>query len=174
MAHQGTVNKPKNAEQLEEMVKDLNDTIEQTYYLNQQIFKLDNTIKANKEKISKALGRKKQLSVRVDDNLSFTVFKSTKANIEFFREQLQANLDKEIYKKVINKKIVVHNFEGLVKMLKGYGVPPKHFKEFVKSEEEVDVEKIDQLVEIEELTLEDLQGCYSVNFDEEIRIRKNN
>jgi NADPH-dependent 7-cyano-7-deazaguanine reductase QueF-like protein len=161
-----------NAIKLSKKLEELNDTIEQTYYLEQKIFEYSKKVEANKAKISKELGKRSRFEARVDDQTMFTVSKNVNTNIEFFEDQLQAKFGKEMYNKIVNKTIVIENLPGLIKFLKRYGVDPKEFKTYLNTIKEVDVHKIDQLIEIDELKIEDLQGCYKVEFAEDIKVRK--
>lgn len=153
-------------------LEELNDIIEQTYYFEQKVAEFQKKIEANKAKISQELGRKNRFEAKVDENTQFVVTKNVKTNLEFFEDQVQAKFDKKTYNKVINKTVVVENLSGLIKWLKRYGADPKEFKSYIKTIKEVDPHKIDQLIEIEEIKIEDLQGCYKVEFAEEIKVRK--
>lgn len=157
---------------LKNMVNDLNDVIEQTYHLEQQIYKWTQTVNANKEKISKAMGRKNRLDVRVDEQTMFSVNKRVDTNIKFFEDQLARKLDKKKFKQVTNKKLEVENIRGLISFLKSYGVDPNEFKNYIKTSHEVDIDEIERLIEIGEIQIEDLHGCYSAEFNEEIKVRR--
>ena len=118
------------------------------------------------------MGKRNHLDVRVDEQLQFSVSKKVDTKLEFFEDQLTAKLDKKLLKRIVNKKIEIDDLEGLVKFLKSYGVSPKEFKQYIKSSKEIDMDEIDRLVEIGDIQIEDLQGCYKVEFDEEIRVKK--
>lgn len=162
----------KNIDKLAEIVGEFNDYVEQTYYFEQKAADLNKKITKNKVYLSKNFGSKKRIDVRVDENTAFVATKEVKTHIEMYRDQLRKALPKETYKKAVDKTVSIKNLNGLIKMLKGYGVPPKQFKEFLDVTEEVNMEKLDQLIEIGEVDMEKLQGCYKVDFDEDIKIRK--
>lgn len=162
----------RTASKLKQMVSDMNDIVEQTFYLEQKVYEWGQKVAANKSRISKAMGKRNSLNIKVDENLSFDVTKRVESSLEFYPDQLTQKLDKDILKKVIKKTVIVKDQNGLVSFLKSYGVSPREFKRFIETTKEVDVEEIDRLVEIGEIQIEDLQGCYKVDFDEEIRVRK--
>lgn len=155
-----------------EEIATLNDIIEQTFYLEQKIHEWKQKVESNKKYISKALGRKNSLDARIDENTSFNVQKKIDTKLHFFYEQLQKTLDKKTYNKVINKTVTIDDVNALIKTLKWYGVPPKEFKTYITVHHEVDIEKVDSLIEIGEISIDEIQGCYSVEFNEDIRVRK--
>lgn len=155
------------------MVEGFNDIVEQTFYFEQKVYEWSKKVRDNKILISKSMGRKNRLDVRIDNDLSFGVIKEKDTKIDFYSDQLKQNLDKKRYSEVVNKVLTIDDLSGLIKMLKKYGVPPKEFKKFISSEDYVDLEKIERLIEIGELEIKDLQGCYKAEFNEEIKIRKN-
>ena len=59
----------------------------------------------------------------------------------------------------IEKRYIVNNMQGLVKLLKEAGVNPKQFKKFITVEEKVNQKKINELSEIGEIDKEDIKGC---------------
>lgn len=163
--------KAKNVVKLEKMAE-INDIIEQTYYFEQRAYELNNKIQANKSKISKYMGSAKKLDIQVDNDLKFSVRKNVIPKIEFYPEALKKKLPRDTYKQISQKKSYLINTKNLVKMLKKYGVPYDEFKKFLQTEEIIDYEKIDYLIEIGEIRIEDLHGCYRAEFDETITVRK--
>lgn len=161
-----------NVELVGKKLADLHDIVEQTYYLEQKVFEWKRKIDDNKQLINKSLGRKNSLNVRVDDNLAFSVLKSTKLNIEFFPDQVRNKVSKEVYNKVVDKIVEIKDVDALIKTLKWYGVPPKEFKNHIKVSHKVDNEKIDNLIDLGQISIADIEGCYKVDFDEDIRVRK--
>lgn len=156
------------------MVANLNDIIEQTYYFEQKVFEWKSKIDENKKRIGKALGRRNRVEIKVDDQTEFCASKEVKTNISFIPDKLRDNLDKEIYKKVVQKTVMVkeNDLKNLIAMLRTYGVPSKEFKQYLTVKEEIDIEKVDHLIEIEEINIEDIQGCYTVEYDEEVKVKK--
>jgi len=169
----GALTNHKATQKLGKMVEGFNDIVEQTFYFEQKVYEWSKKVRDNKILISKSMGRKNRLDVRIDNDLSFGVIKEKDTKIDFYSDQLKQNLDKKRYSEVVNKVLTIDDLSGLIKMLKKYGVPPKEFKKFISSEDYVDLEKIERLIEIGELEIKDLQGCYKAEFNEEIKIRKN-
>jgi len=161
-----------NTETVVKRLAELHDIVEQTYYLEQKVFEMNQKIESNKQYINKNLGEKNSLNVRVDNDLAFNVIKNTKLNIEFYPDQVKAKLGKEVYDKVVNKEVMVKDLDALIRCLKYYGVPPKEFKNHIIVNRKVDNEKIDNLIELEKISISDIEGCYSVEFNEDIRVRK--
>jgi type 1 glutamine amidotransferase len=157
---------------LKEQIANLNDVIEQTYYFEQKVFEWGNKVKVNKEKISKAMGNNKKLEVVVDEETAFKAVKTINTEVDFIPEKLKESLNKETFAKVVDKTVTINNLDGLIGMLKDYGVPPKRFKEFIKVKNDVSIEKIDNLIEMGEIEIEQIQGCYKVVFDEIIKVSK--
>lgn len=163
---------PSSNFKVSEKVVEFNDIVEQTYYFEQSAYELNKKIEKNKAYLLNNFGKNRRVDVRVDSKTAFTAMRETHTDIEIYREQLRKTLTKEQYGKVVDKTVTITNLSGLISMLKGYGVPPKHFKEFIKSTEEVNMEKLDQLMEIGEISMEHLQGCYKADFKEDVKIRK--
>lgn len=161
-----------NSDKLKRAIAELNDVVEQTYYFEQKVFEWTNKVKANKERIKRAMGKRDKFDVIPDDKNSFRAFKKVHTHIEFFPDKLKVSLEKEKYDKIVNKTVTVNDLDGLVKMLKDYGVPPKKFKEFINVQSAVSVEKVDNLVEMGDLNIDDIQGCFKVDYEEEIRVVK--
>lgn len=167
-----TLKNAKNAQRLGEMVVELNDIIEQTFYLEQKVYEWNQKVEGNKKRILKSLGKRSRLDVKVDEDLSFIVSKSVQPLIEFYKDQLSQNLDKPLYKKAVKKTHVVNDINGLIKMLKEYEVNPKEFKKFISTEEQVNKEAIEEMIEMGDLQIEDLHGCYKAEFNESIHIKR--
>lgn len=161
-----------NSGKLKELIANLNDIIEQTYYFEQKLFEWGNKVKTNKAQISKAMGSNKKLDVIVDDNTAFKAVKTINTHVDFIPEKLKESLSKETFAKVTNKKVIVKDVDSLISMLKTYGVPPKKFKEFIAVKHEVSIEKIDNLIEMGEIDIDQIQGCYKVDFEENIKVTK--
>lgn len=151
---------------------ELHDIVEQTYYLEQKIFEFKQKVEANKEIIKKGLGKKNSLNVRVDDDLAFSVIKNTTLDVEFFPDEVRKKLGKEVYSKVVDKDVQLKDLDALIKCLKWYGVPPKEFKNHIKVSHKIDNEKITNLIDLGQISIADIEGCYKVDFDEDIRVRK--
>jgi hypothetical protein len=161
-----------NSEKLKDMVAGFNDIVEQTYYFEQKLFEWGNKVKANKEKINKAMGKRDKVDVIVDEDTAFKAIKQVQTSIDFFPEKLKTSLSKEKFNSIAIKTVVVNDLDAMVAMLKDYGVPAKEFKRFITVNTEISVEKVDNLVEMGELEIDELQGCFKVEYEEQIKVIK--
>lgn len=94
----------------------------------------------------------------LEDGYSCKFIEATK--IIYDAEKIEEKFDKEFCNEVINKTYIVNNIDGLVKLLKQNNVNPNQFKKFIEVEKTVSKEKLEQLFEIGDLSLEQLAGCY--------------
>ena len=98
-----------------------------------------------------------KINVVLDDGLSeqmLTVNKITKVKINFDVNKLE---------EIINKKVEIINLEGLIEYLKECGVNPKEFKKYINVRKEVNTKKLDKMEELGRISLEDIEGCYSID-----------
>lgn len=161
-----------NESQLVSMVEEFNDIVEQTFYFEQRKYELEKKIEANKQKILKGLGRRNRLQVRVDNNLAFEVLRTTHSKIEFHIEQLQQNLSKEHFKQICDTQVMIDDLKEFIKFLKRHGVKPEDFKTFITTTKSVNKDELDKLIELGDIEINDLQGSYTAEFEDEIRVKK--
>ena len=95
-------------------------------------------------------------------NINFNVKNICPKKIIFDADKLEKKLSKEICSKIIKKEYKINDIKALSDFLKGYGVDPKEFKEFLTIEKTVDNKKLDNLSDIGEITEDDIKGCYVV------------
>lgn len=85
--------------------------------------------------------------------------------------KLKENIEKPVLKKMLKKKYIITDFDGLVKYMKTCGVDPKRFKKYLEVEEQVDTEMVDHLYEVGAITRKQVEGCYNVQMgNPQIRI----
>lgn len=114
-------------------------------------------------KIKQYLDKKNTNSVSFDTsglNYKATFVKSKKVN--FDAELLQQKLDKELFNEICIRNYRVLDFDGLIKYLKSLGANPKEVKKYIYCEKTIDNKIVDQLSDVGDISLEDLEGCYSV------------
>lgn len=107
-----------------------------------------------------------KINVVLDDGLSeqmLTVNKIIKVKINFDVNKLEKRLDNELKQEIINKKVEIINLEGLIEYLKECGVNPKEFKKYINVRKEVNTKKLDKMEELGRISLEDIEGCYSID-----------
>jgi hypothetical protein len=83
-------------------------------------------------------------------------------DVDKLEERIKDNCDKETANEVIVKRYFVNNMEGLTKYLKSIGADPKKFRQFISTEKSVDTDALNRLSEEQEITMEDVKGCYEV------------
>lgn len=107
-----------------------------------------------------------KVNVVLDDGLSeqmLAINKIVKVKINFDVDKLEKRLDTELRQEIINKKVEIINLEGLIEYLKQCGVNPKEFKKYINVRKEVNTKKLDRMEELGRISLEDIEGCYSID-----------
>lgn len=92
-----------------------------------------------------------------------TVYVQTKTTIDYDIPALKKKLDKELYDQIVNKKYVISDIEGLKKFINQPDTPFSFIdlKPFISVEKSVNKDQLSNLYEKGELSLDDLDGCYS-------------
>ena len=120
--------------------------------------------KMYEEKIIKFLGKKNEKSydfTQSNRRLKATFVENKK--IDFNVEMIEQVVDKNLFEEFVDKTYTISDYEGLVKYLKSLGANPKVFKEFIHCEKQINKSKLNQLSELGDISLDDLEGCYSVS-----------
>jgi hypothetical protein len=99
-----------------------------------------------------------------DTAIDAKLVQSTK--VIFDAEAIENKFDKEFCNEVIIKKYTINNYDGLVKYLKSCGVNSKIFKEYISVEKTVDTPTLNNMFDLGELSLDNMQGCYTVTTNE--------
>ena len=81
----------------------------------------------------------------------------------FNADKLEKVLGKKISDNVIIKKYEIVDMFGLIAYLKECNVDPKIFKSFLSVTKSVDVKELERLDELGKISIEQLNGCYTVN-----------
>ena len=135
-------------------------------------------IKYLEKKIDEAFTKKNKTdySFFAEDNEGQFYYKATSVKpkkIEWNMETLKQILDKEIFDEICIKKYTIIDYDGFVKYLKSLKADPKIFKNFVQCEKTMNQNKLDQLSELGEISIDDLEGCYTViNKEQYVRVTK--
>lgn len=95
----------------------------------------------------------------IDGNL--VVNRIQKSSVEFDADKLEKALGK-FAKDVIIKRHEIIDMIGLIAYLKECGVDPKIFKSFLNVSKSVDTKELDRLEELGKITVEQIQGCYTI------------
>ena len=120
--------------------------------------------KMYEEKITKFLGKSQEKSYRFENSnrrIKATFVENKK--IEFNSEMIEQIIDKELFNEMVDKTYTISDYDGLVTYLKSIGANPKIFKEFIHCEKKVNKSKLNQLSELGDISLDDLEGCYTVS-----------
>lgn len=120
--------------------------------------------KMYEENIIKILGKKNEKSydfTQSNRKLKATFVENKK--IDFNVDMIEQIVDKEVFNEFVDKTYVISDYDGLVNYLKSLGTNPKVFKEFIHCEKQVNKNKLNQLSELGDISLDDLEGCYSVS-----------
>jgi len=120
--------------------------------------------KMYEEKIIKFLGKKNEKSydfTQSNRRLKATFIENKK--VDFNVEMIEQIVDKDLFEEFVEKTYTISDYEGLVKYLKSLGANPKVFKEFIHCEKQVNKNKLNQLSELGDISLDDLNGCYNVS-----------
>lgn len=147
------------------------------YFTEKESFsKIETSFKKTKaifyNEIDKAIGAEDEITVHyIEDETSskakqtvfFNIKKVIRTSVTFHADKLKESLSKEIQKRVISKSYTVNNMDGLVAMLKEYGVNPKEFKKFIDVRESVNVQELERLEAIGKIDKEEIEGCYTVS-----------
>lgn len=106
-------------------------------------------------------------SIEIESNTigqrSLVVNRIEKTSISWDAEKLERKLERDIAKKVINKKYHISDMKGLAAYLRECGVDPKIFKKFLTIERTVDEKMINKLGDTGYLSIRQIAGCYTVN-----------
>lgn len=93
--------------------------------------------------------------------------------IDWKMDVLQQVLDKDVFDQICNKKYTIIDYEGLAKYLKSLKADPKKIKTFIQCEKTMNQKMLDQLSSLGEISIEDLEGCYTVTDKEQyVRVTK--
>jgi hypothetical protein len=97
------------------------------------------------------------------DSCMISVKKIAPQKILWDVDKLEQKLDKELCNEFVVKKYNISDMQGLIKYLKSCGVNPKKFKQYISVEKSVNVNALNQLSEVGDISKEDIEGCYTVN-----------
>ena len=92
----------------------------------------------------------------------YTVTRVQKVSVDFDPDRLEKSLGKEISKKVVRKSYEIIDIDGLIAYLKECDVDPKIFKSFLQIFKSVDLDELNKLEELGEISMEQVEGCYTV------------
>ena len=100
------------------------------------------------------------------DSKSYSVKKVQRVTVNFDPEKVEQQIDEDLHTQFVTKRYAITDIDGLIKYLKSCGVSAKRFKSFITVEKGIDRKALDNLIEIGEITMDELEGCYEVKESE--------
>ena len=153
----------------------INQVILKARELDELAKKTDLELKACKGFIQDYFDKKELFRYEVKDSMiassKVMAIKTERVYITYLVDKLKAKLDKEMWPEIINKTHTINDYNGLVSLMKAYGVSPKEFKEFIGVVEAANGDKIKQLYAVGDITKEDIKGCFEVKITKSIQIK---
>lgn len=160
------------AEKAKEAITEFNDMVEQTFHLEQKIRELQSKVDSNKVAIIKSMGKRDKVTVKADSVWQFLVTKEADMKLEFHEDMLRKNLPKKTYNRVVDTVVQIKELKPFIAFLKKHNVKEEDFKTFIETVKTANVDEIDKMIDMQELTMEDLQGCYTAEYIEDIKVKK--
>lgn len=154
----------------------INETIRNTYKINEQIKELGIQNNQGKERIRRYFEKHSLKSLEVlpvdDSSVKVKVVAriSERMTMAYIPEKLKENLEYELFNEISSKTLTINDMQGLVKFLKCNKIKRDEFMKFVCTTYEVDKDKIKQLYETGEIKPEMLKGCYNATISKCIQV----
>lgn len=93
---------------------------------------------------------------------SVRLMRVTRRKVFFDADALEDKLGKEFCRNFIHRQYEITDWDGMVKLLKSYGVKPKEFLPFINLIKTVDETALNQMESLGDISKEDLEGTYEV------------
>lgn len=100
----------------------------------------------------------------------YSVSKQERVNITYDVDKLKKRLNKETFNEITDRKYIITDIDGIVKLLKRAKIKPEEFKQLIDVETTVNREALKQLYSIGEITMDKLKGCYDAKINKSIKI----
>lgn len=81
-------------------------------------------------------------------------------------DNLRKKVSKNLFKKFVNKTYTINNSKAFMAYMKQLGADPKKVKSFIQIDEELNESALNELYETGKLTLDDVEGCYTIEVAE--------
>lgn len=82
--------------------------------------------------------------------------------VNFDADALEEKLGKDFCRNFIHRRYEITDWDGMVKLLKSYGIKPKEFLPFINVVKTVDTKALEQMEELGDITEDDIEGTYEV------------
>lgn len=108
------------------------------------------------------LGDPKTIEIDVDGDLGLRVNKVVRQNITFDKDAIKENLSHKLAEQIVSKTYTIYDTESFLSYMKELGANPKRLKSYLEPTEKVDLVMLEQLERSGDVSLEDLEGCYTI------------
>lgn len=149
----------------------LDKTMQDIVYLNNQIAGLKMLLQHKKDQMAKYFTVTGQKSVANDE---CTVFVQERTKIEYDVDAILETLGKDEAKRFVEWSYSIPDFKRFALFLKSKGITAKDVRPFLSVKKEVNQDKLTKLYEKGEITLEDLDGCYTASVTKSVALRMKN
>lgn len=149
----------------------LDKTMQDIVSLNNQIAGLKMLLQHKKDQMAKYFTVTGQKSIA---NEECTVFVQERTKIEYDVDAILKSLGKEEAKRFVDWHYTIPDFKRFALFLKSKGIEPKDVRPFLFVTKEVNQDKLTKLYEQGDITLEDLEGCYTASVTKSVALRMKN
>lgn len=81
-------------------------------------------------------------------------------------DNLRKKVSKSLFKTFVDKTYTINNPKAFMTYMKQLGADPKKVKSFIQINEELNESALNELYETGKLTLDDVEGCYTIKVNE--------
>lgn len=149
----------------------LDKTMQDIVSLNNQIAGLKMLLQHKKDQMAKYFTVTGQKSVANDE---CTVFVQERTKIEYDVDAILETLGKDEAKRFVEWSYSIPDFKRFALFLKSKGLTAKDVRPFLSVKKEVNQDKLTKLYEKGEITLDDLDGCYTASVTKSVALRMKN
>ena len=101
-----------------------------------------------------------------DSPVVLTVNRIQSQKIIWSLDNLRKKVSKSLFKTFVNKTYTINNPKAFMIYMKQLGADPKKVKSFIQIDEELNESALNELYETGKLTLDDVEGCYTIKVNE--------
>lgn len=101
-----------------------------------------------------------------DNPIVLTVNRIQSQKIIWSLDNLRKKVPKSLFKTFVNKTYTINNPKAFMAYMKQLGADPKKVKSFIQIDEELNESALNELYETGKLTLDDVEGCYTIKVNE--------
>lgn len=101
-----------------------------------------------------------------DSPVVLTVNRIQSQKIIWSLDNLRKKVSKNLFKTFVDKTYTINNPKAFMTYMKQLGADPKKVKSFIQINEELNEASLNELYETGKLTLDDVEGCYTIKVNE--------